>query len=453
MAQREYSNDRPPIRLTEYLERRLDLRSFRRRAVLIYTNGDWQLAGCTIEAFPSIESVPPEVEPRRYPQALLYEDTLTGRECRAVSAELQQGHVAIADIKLRPAQSPQWCSEFLPVKNDYMTRAGHVVSLRFASTSIGNPGPLLVPDQPYYPDTREAARDWLPFAVHHGDRDDRYEQIVFLLPQTRAYITDVSASTDGTLSISLAGSALAEQQFIIKGAYWEGTSIRQLHAPVLEGTAQLEVPEGATRVEYYLIDLDGATYDFQHEDRFGHSGFGWRRSRLAGKLVERVRKACREAEGVQTEFKPFVDPGDKLVHNNRSTKFGQVVTTVVALANCRGGCIFLGIDDDCTIAGVDHELAAWAKSRIDESTIQRYLGTLHNQLKARIDGDVMLELAHVVIEDKLVIVIDVSPAAALVCVQGDTHLYVRTGPNNRRISPKDWAGAVGRDALQALSEP
>jgi hypothetical protein len=454
MGQREFSTDRPPICLTEYFERGQKLRTFRRRAVLMHLGGGWQLAGCSIEAFPSVESLPPHVESRHYPLALLHEDVLTGEECLEHVEQLHRGQIKIADIELKPAQNPQWCSEFLSVNNDYMTRAGHVVSLRFSTGSSGGlVGPLLVPDQPYYPDTKEAARDWLPFAVHHGDTDTRYEQIVFLLPQTKAYIAEVTAPDDRTLTIAIEGSTVTKQQFIVKGAYWEGRAIRQLHSVVVDGKAQLEIPDAATRVEYYLIDSQGATYDFQHEDRFGHSGFGRRAARSAGSRSEQVRNAVREAEGIHAEFKPFVDPADKLARNGRRTKFGEVVTTVVAFANRDGGCIYLGIEDDCTITGIDQDLATWAKAEAGESSIRSYLGSLQNQLKARIDGDVALELAHVVVEGKLVAVINVSRAAnPPASVQGDAHLYVRTGPNNRKVSPQEWTSALRSSELSAASE-
>jgi len=451
MRQREFTTDRPPVQLTEYFECWRTLRTFRRRAVLVHLADGWQLAGCSIEAFPSAEALPSRVESRRYPQALLHEDVLTGGECLELVERLHRGHVKIADIELKPAQNPQWCSEFLPVKNDYMRRAGHVVSLRFATGSSGAVGPLLVPNQPYYPDTKEAARDWLPFTVHHGDSDTRYEQIVFMLPQTKAYISEVSAD-DCTLKIGIEGSAVTEQQFIIKGAYWKGRAINQLHSAVIDGRAQLEIPHAATRVEYYLIDSQGVTYDFQHEDRFGHSGFGRRAAHSAASLGEQVRNAVREAEGVHAEFKPFVDPDDKLTRNGRRTKFGEVVTTVVAFANREGGSIYLGIEDDCTIAGIDPDLASWAKAEVGESSIQSYLGSLQNQLKARIDGEVTTELARAVVEGKLVVLINVSRAAGPpVCVQGDAHLYVRTGPNNRKVSPQEWSSALRSSELQQVT--
>jgi len=74
MGQREFSTDRPPTRLTEYFERGRNSRMFRRRAVLMRLSDGWQLAGCSIEAFTSVESLPPRVESRRYPLALLHED-------------------------------------------------------------------------------------------------------------------------------------------------------------------------------------------------------------------------------------------------------------------------------------------------------------------------------------------------------------------------------------------
>lgn len=70
-------------------------------------------------------------------------------------------------------------------------------------------------------------------------------------------------------------------------------------------------------------------------------------------LADQVREACESGEGLHVEFKPFVAPEQKLGSSSEKTKLREVVTTVVAFANTEGGHIYLGVEDDCTMSGID----------------------------------------------------------------------------------------------------
>jgi hypothetical protein len=439
--QREFDTTKPPDRLIELFAANQHVQAFRRRAILAQDgHGKWELAGCSIDLCDP-EAPPAPRQSLSYPRARLHEDFLTGGDCELLARALHQGHIQIGDLVLEQSQNPQWSTEFLPLENHYMHRAGYVVSLRFSTTNNRvSVGPLLVPHLPYYPDINEAAQDWLPFKVHHGDGDGKRDGIVFLLPQTHAYFSNVTFPEDGLISIETSGTEIGRQPFKVKGAYWRDRRIHQLDVAVGGGKALLPVPEDAERLEYFLIGSGGTTYDFQREDRFGHSGLGRRRVGSPSRnLLDQIQRACLEAEGPQVEFKPFFDPSQPLVQNRQLTKFGEVVKTVVAFTNAEGGRIYVGIDDDCTVVGINQDLSTWAESSADDAAVQSYVGSVHNTLKARINGDIVLRFSHTLVDDMIVVVVDVSPGERVpVTMQGDAHLYVRTGPNNRKVPPQEW---------------
>ncbi|MFH1819386.1 AlbA family DNA-binding domain-containing protein [Thiobacillus sp.] len=449
---REFT-DKPPSKLIDRLETSHDIRRFRRRAVLTNGNGRWELVCCTVEGFLLDESTPQTVNSRRYRQAILYEEFLTGEECLRFVSDVQEGHAQFGDIDLQRGQNSQWATELLPVNNDYMARAGYVISLGFAQHgNRASVSTLLASDQPYYPEIDDAARDWLPFPMYHGHSDARNDQIIFLLPETRAFIASAIFSEKGTLDITVAGAEVDLLSLQIKGAYWEEKSMHHVDANVIDARAALVVPVAADRLEYYLIDREGTVYDFHREDRF--SRLTSNRNALGSvkhPLEDQVRGACRDGEGLHVEFKPFIAPEDKFSLGSKKTKLREVVTTVVAFANTNGGNIYLGIDDDCIITGIGQDLQKWAESAVDDSVINKYLGALKNKIKEVVHGEVALHLAHAVIGDALVVVIEVPPSPSKpISLQQDQYLYVRTGASNRKLPPDQWMSVLQSDKLHSL---
>ncbi len=438
--EREYSRDKPPGILTEHLGRNRDFHVFRRRAVLTTSNNKWCLVCCAVEAFESEDDLPPPSDSHRYTQTILYEDFLTGGECLEFANQLQGGHIQFGDICPDPAENPNWSVEFVPLTNNHMTRAGHVVELAFSTRANWSSGSaLLNPTEPYYPNLDEAARAWLPFPVYHGHSDGRNNRILFLLPQTVAFIANAVTSHNGALEVEVRGTGAASLPLLVKGAYWEGPRLHQIQADVMQGRASLAVPEGIDWFEYHLIGEDGTHYDFQREDQFGHTGLG--RQRLSPEkmnLVEQVRAACDGGEGLNVEFKPFVSPGEQMAER-RKTKLRELITTVVAFANTKGGRIYLGVEDDCGLAGIDQGFRKWAESDVGKKPLARYLGALKSRIKDLVHGEITATVNCIELDGVHVAIVEVPQAANKpVRIVDDNHLYIRTGANNRKAPPELW---------------
>lgn len=451
--EREHISDKVPDKLVEQVHVRGDAHRFRRRAVLVKGNDRWELICCTVEGFLPADDAPNPVLPRRYGQVILYEDFLTGEGCLQFGRELHEGRARFGDIDLQRSQLPQWTTERVPVSNDYMVHAGYVISVNFTqSGGRASIGPLLSADQPYYPNDQEAARDWLPFPVYH-DCDGRNDRVLFLLPETRAFIAGASFSKHGTLDIDVAGTEAASLSLLVKGAYWEGTSLHHVESSVKNLKATLDLPSDAERFEYYLIDREGKTYDFHRKDRFSYRDQDHRtRGGLTRKLEDQVRKACHSGEGRHIEFKPFVDPsGETSIHVKGKTKLREVIETVAAFTNTDGGHIYLGVNDDCSLSGVGTALGKWIKGEPDEAAINRYFGVLKSKIKELVRGEVTLHSSHVEIDGMLVMIVEVllGPHGP-VAVQQEYHLYVRSGASNRRAVPEEWQTILKPNSPQGL---
>lgn len=75
-----------------------------------------------------------------------------------------------------------------------------------------------------------------------------------------------------------------------------------------------------------------------------------------------------------------------------------------------------------------------------------YLGALKSGIKEAVHGEVVLHLAHTVISDALVVIIEVPPTSIKpISPQQDQHLYVRTGASNRKLPPDQWKSILQSD--------
>lgn len=437
----EYHSEGIPTKLSVQLKTGQRGVCFRRRSVMTNAGSRWELVCCTIERLSPGAATFEPTPSRRYTKVLLYEDLLTEEECLQFASDIQAGRSRIGECELETRQAPQWQSQLLPVNNHYMSGAGLVVSVSVGQRSARPQiGPLLAPDQPYYPDLDEAGRDWLSFTTYHGQNDGRNDHICFLLPETRAFIDGAEFLESGLLAIKVAGMEVNALDLLIKGAYWERGAIRHFEQAVTGSKAIVQVPEDADRLEYYLLDGVGTTFDFHREDRYGRTQTG---SSVLGpskrSLEGQVRAALSAGEGMNIEFKPFVAPDPKKTPGGAKTKLDEIAITAVAFANTEGGHIYLGVNNDCELAGIEAKLCEWADESSTDSVIGRYLGALKNHIKSAVVGELAIEAWHVRLDGALIAVIHV-PAADRkpIAVRQDHYLYARTGASNRKVPPEQW---------------
>lgn len=437
MFDREYNITDPVKILAAYLEsNRFSYLSLRRRAVIYFSNNKWTLLACTVEAIVSDIEPVEAVASKCYPQAVLFEDRLSNEGLLDFVKQVSEGRFCLGEYSLGATNTHrQWTRERVPLSNNHMLRAGQVWSARFDDVNVNSYEALLAPQQPYYPDLFEAVKNWLPFPVYHGSSDSRKGEVILLLPETRAYLADATFKGK-VIDIQVAGTELNKLSLELKGAWWDEEGIHHFEEQVSNRLAQLSIPEFANRLEYVLADSEGAIYDRHYEDGYRHTGLGRKRI-VSGdtSLVDIVREACRNGEGLQVEFKPFIE-----LEND---KLKEIIRAVVAFANTQGGRIFLGIDDDCGLLGIDGQLAKWAKAEPNEATCERYLGAIRGKIRDVVQGDPVLNFMQTVVDDCRIVVIEVSAAKEKpISIRQDKSLYIRRGSSNSKALPEEWKAIV-----------
>lgn len=438
MFDRTHNIVKPAEEVLDYLRaNQSGCQALRRRAIIYKSDGKWVLQSCVVEGISANQYDQKKVQPREYPEAVLFEDWLTLEELRDFIEKASQGSFLLGEYVLEATTGNRlWSKERQPLSNNYMPYAGYVWTSRFHDHVNGMTGVLLAPRQPYYPGLHEAVIDWLPFTVYHGHSDGRKGEICLLLPETRAYFEDAIPSGD-SVDLCISGAEMHNLNLEVKGAWWNEEGIHHFSEQVSDGHARLNIPEDVKRLDYVLVDANGAVYDYQQEDGYRHTGLG--RNRKTDKnrtLANIIREACKNGEGPKIEFKPFIYP--------ENGKIKEIFKAVVAFANTQGGQIFIGINDEGELQGINSALGIWAKAEPDEVACDRYLGTLRTKIRDELRSDVSLDFGHAIVDGHRIVLIEVaeSKEKPVTFKQEHTTLYLRRGSNNTKTSPEEWK-AIG----------
>lgn len=436
----------PPQKLGEYFEMyfaTVASRITQRTVLVCCSDGIWRMLSCVVS--PTQErSGASESVILRYKDCILRQQWLDKDGLKQFLAQVQEGRLEFGDTTVTRGSEPSWSADLVPLHNEYMGRAGYVVSAGMENFPLGvGDEPLVKVGMPYYPDVGEAARAWTRFPRYNGVDDGRNRRVIFLLPEIRAYFTD-AVSEQGKLELIIDGTE-SKRDLYVKGAYWLSGTIHSFEESVREGKVVANVPDYVDRLEYVLTDQSGAIFDFQREAGGSHTGLSRRRVKSGeNALIEKVRNACVAGEGMRAEFKPFVELSQKEKPAGENAKFQEIVRTVVAFANAEGGDIFLGVDDHCQLKGIDAEVSRWSKSSLTDG-IEKYRGALVNAVNSHVVGKTEIAVAWVALDGVHVVVISVSANLGDVAgVRGDSRFYARAGSSNRQIPPGEWSMRTGQ---------
>jgi hypothetical protein len=437
----------------EYLEQILDALDaetvFDLRAVLVAEQGGpLRLLSCVVR--PQSEQQTP-VSEQAYATTILVTQTLQRNALIEFLANLSADQATIGKYALVDSGTPQWELRPLPAENPYMEAAGWVAIRRLPDNITLGQQPLARPGMPYYADDADAVGEWSRLRVSHGNAEIAIKKLHILLPERRAYIDQHAWSGDGEwLTLTISGSEIQRGRHWVQGASWVGKQKQYLGEAVNEGQVRFAVAPGATRLELVLMNDDERLFDRHAENNF--PGYPSERSFLAdrprsGPGEHGLAQALQEGEGRTVEFKQWVDI--KVPNNDLKAKFHQVVKTVVAFANTAGGAIYIGVDDNSSVVGVDEDIQAWGEAP-PGNCIDAYCLALRTKIKNSVEGQVDLDVGHGLFESRRIIFVQVGVARhGAVTVQSEPYIFFRrVGGSNKKLRASEWsAPAPNRDFL------
>lgn len=441
MAEHLISTDPVLLQLVDRFLREPAHRTYRRRAVLCKRGNEWALLCGVIESVVQEGQIAPQIS-HVYSNTVLFEDWLDINQMKAVIQQLSLKTSLFGEYPV-PIDGVSW---HRPEDwQSYMRRSGVVFSAAVSTTKLNtNYDKLVQYEQPYYPDTFEAARDWLGWPIYHGDSDARNGHLLFLFPQAEAFIRNVGFQTGHQLLVELEGTDVLSKELRLKGAYWDADGIHHLDVAVTQKSITLDVPKTADRLDLILVGPRNMVFDSRSYRRaIGVAGEGSIFNSATASRTDRIVQIASGGEGPTVEFKPFIrlkpaGTKGKQVEDSDNRKFSEVVRTVAAFANSEGGTIYFGISDDCQISGINAEVREWAEAELSLA-LEQYRGTLLQAINGRLHSSVRLDARILQIDERAVIEVEVATAdQECLSITGDPTLYVRTGATNRSVAPEEW---------------
>jgi hypothetical protein len=445
---RVQSSEQFPQELRQQLEL-AEGSSFTRSTVLVREPGSglWKILGCVLRPVQKGAEASTGVK-YEYNDAVLFRDVLESSQCISFIESLALPDLKIAARSVQFDALPQ--AEIVRVggRNYWMEQAGTVYTFSPKTNNSVQHERLLGAGAPYYPDPYEANKDWLGLRAHHGSSDSNNGKVVFLLPETRGFIDDFRWETD-MLELKVAGTAAGSENLQVIGAFWSPAGIKQLAAPVTGGRTVLQISSDAQRLELFVLGDSGHVYE-HHQEQVGfgpeHCRFLGVRSQLS-EIVSQVKVAIAKGEGVDVEFKAWVDIEGQLKANS---KLMQVLQTVAAFANTSGGTVYIGVDDHSDVVGINVELAKSTKKAPDEGSARSYLGALRARVNDSLRGPATVTTALADLEGKLVALLYVEPSQTPVSIGTECVLYARKGATNAKVPPDEWRAKAEKAPLDGL---
>ncbi|TFZ08952.1 AlbA family DNA-binding domain-containing protein [Ramlibacter humi] len=416
-------------------------KAFERRTVVIkdQSTGGWVLLGCVLRPLP--DGAAPENARLDYGTSVLAADWIAAADIREFLGDVANKLCDITGKVVTSTFRGQCERHHVRVRNYWMESPGIVYG--WSATEQPNPPtqPLLQLMAPFYPDVHEAAKDWLQLREYSGQSDGRRGSIMLLLPETRAFIESHSWSEDDEhLRLVVAGSVAQTDTISVKGAYWVGKDITQLHERVTDGVATLPIPREAVRLDLHLLGPDGTVYEFEQErvDFPLQSRFLGSRHKVS---EDRITQALKAGEGLHTEFKPFVAIPQKngSLNSSQQAKLDEVLESVVALSNAAGGTVFLGVTNDVRVSGFKADFAKWKGERATKELVESYARELRSHIRDQLYLPVDIDVTVSQLDDEFLVLIEV-PASLprYVSLKKDPRLLRRHGASNRSVPPEEW---------------
>ena len=328
--------------------------------------------------------------------------------------------------------------EFLPNNNTYFKLPGYLFT---ASSSLKGitfdfNQALLSHKFPFFPNIDRVIEEWFQIYDFKGNRDIRVNKVLLFLPQGKAYFGDLKYdSENNVLKIELIKNDKSISLYA-KGGYKYNSEYKSFDKVLNLRNNTIEISSNIGKrieeFEIYLIDEEGNIYDYHKESRYKVEGG----ERIFGKAVEHeiediIKIGLSSGENEYFEYKPYIKKGD--------TKINEIIETVIAFANTKGGYILIGVSDYVQIEGIENEIQKEARKQKKDSDIilKDYIGYVRKQISDALNKALYVEIKPHVYSGRTLLIIEVPEGKSKPYANIHTKdIFVRKGANNVKPDPE-----------------
>jgi hypothetical protein len=153
---------------------------------------------------------------------------------------------------------------------------------------------------------------------------------------------------------------------------------------------------------------------------------------------EKAFNIILQGEGELVEFKETFSLDVRRFKNDQDYKLikedkieHSSLKTIAAFMNAKGGNLFIGVNDDAVVLGVNEEIDQFHKGSLD-----KYLLHLNNKIQDRFETPIisMLSVKPLEISGKIVIKIQASPSKNPIFLKPNSDFYVRSTPATEKLT-------------------
>ena len=313
---------------------------------------------------------------------------------------------------------------------------GYLYSTYGVRQNINIPNdPLLDHRNPFYPNPGTAIASWCEIVDYQGTSDSRMGSLSIFLPECRAYFEKLEYKPNSKLLMIKISVRQKSISLYLKGAYLSPYGYVQLDQKVDSEMINIpiseKVAENLEQFELYLLDDNNNILDYHKESQFSIKE-RIRIFRIPIRIEEKdiIEKAIKAGENDILEFKPYIKKGDK--------KICEIIETVIAFANTKGGTIVIGIDKYAVPVGIEKDLAKEIKGQDKDYKVilQEYIGYIRKEISDKLTKmpQCKIEKHHATEHDFVIIEVSEGSEKPYANVQ-TKDIFIRKGSNNVKPDP------------------
>jgi hypothetical protein len=311
--------------------------------------------------------------------------------------------------------TPNWTESLIPSH----THDGQFPKRRFSARICADvhcrDSKLVAYDMPFHSSAFERVTEFLGLEKFHGSRDGRKGELCIDIPDRRGRLI---MSDQDVCFLSNVADALS-----VVGAI-DDVSIA-LTSPLEKHEFE---PEKAVDVELWLVTQANEILDYCSSTEWEHR-YG---AESNNKDLENLPGIISAGESEHCEFKAYIDLVTK-----KNAKAWELDKTVCALSNHQGGKLFIGVDDETRIIGINEGCQRHYQGESDAENAKAYEKAVVKRLQESLNKNQCFD-AYLIEHNKLfVLVIDVHKTNGLNYLLATKEAYIRRGASSPKMTPTE----------------